>query len=278
MPEAAFSKLVKFMVTTLRTDSQPLLTFLNQNPLKNIVLLKMLAAYPADCQCFYAEQGTDRGVLLLLPTPVVPYDRHIYPSTTYLVLLSTTGLAMTEAILPFIPRNCQLICKLMDAHDQIALRQVFHLQRTMAFVSYTAAPGSEFTADAEVSVATQPDEACWAIYGSQGHERASIEPLFALQEAIAFACYADATPLSACFAYRNYGAIWEIGSVYTAENARRQGYARRLVQTALHVLLAQQRIPRYQVHEQNAPSLALAEALGLDRFLTMEHFLAEAKR
>ncbi|MFN8486670.1 MAG: GNAT family N-acetyltransferase [Caldilineaceae bacterium] len=277
MPEATFRKLVKFMVTTLPAHAQPLFAFLNQNPLKNIVLLKMLAAYSADCQCFYTEQGTGKGVLLLLPTPVVPYDRHTYPSTQYLVLLSTTGPAMTEALLPFIPHNCKLICKLMDAHDQTVLRQVFQLQRTTAFISYTAANGSQFTADAEVCVSTQPDDACWAIYGSQGHERASMQPLFAMQQAIAFACYAGATPLSVCFAYQNYAAIWEIGSVYTVENARRQGYARRIVQTALHVLLAQQRIPRYQVHEQNAPSLALAEALSLHRFLTMEHFLAEAK-
>ncbi len=278
MPEAAFSKLVKSMVTILPVDSQPLLTFLNQNPLKNIVLLKMLTAYPADCQCFYTEQGDDKGVLLLLPTPVFPYDRHTYPSTAYVVLLSTTGPAMTEALLPFIPRNQKLVCKLMDRHDQTVLRQAFHLQRTTAFVSYTAARGSQFTADADVTISMQPDDACWAIYGSQGHERASMEPLFAAQQALAFTCYAGATPLSVCFTYRNYGSIWEIGSVYTAESARRQGYARRIVQTALHVLLAQQRIPRYQVHEQNAPSLALAEALGLYRFLTIEHFLAEAKR
>lgn len=263
-------------MTNSTMDMQQILTFLNQNPLKNIVLLKMLAAYPTASRCYFMEQGKDQGVLVLLPTPVVPFDRHTYPSTAYVVLLSTTGPTMTEALLPFIPRDCNLVFKLMDAHDQAVLRQVFSLQRVTAFLSYTAAAGSQFLADAAVRVSVTPDEACLAIYARQGHERESVQHLFRTQQAIAFACYADATPVSTCFVYRNYETIWEIGGVYTAENARRQGYARRIVQTALHALLAQQRIPRYQVHEQNRPSIAVAETLGLYRFLTIEHFLSEA--
>ena len=47
------------------------------------------------------------------------------------------------------------------------------------------------------------------------------------------------------------------------------------VETALHALVRRGDVPRYQVHELNQPSIRLAEALGLERFATIEHWLAE---
>ncbi|MCA9930423.1 MAG: GNAT family N-acetyltransferase [Anaerolineales bacterium] len=37
-------------------------------------------------------------------------------------------------------------------------------------------------------------------------------------------------------AYQNYGRIWEIGMLYMAPQARRKGYARKIVETALNLL------------------------------------------
>lgn len=256
-------------------DVQRSIAFLNQNPLKNIVLLKMLQAYGSVSQCHYVEQATTAGVLLLLPTQAFAFDRYTYPSTEYVVLLSTTGAAATEQLLPFIPTTCNLVFKLIDQHDQQVLDQTFKLSRVTAYLSYTAPANGEFPIADDVHVSTSLDAACLAIYVAQGHAAADVQQFFATQQAIAFTCYADATPLATCFAYRNFGDIWEIGGLYTAEPARRLGYAKRIVQTALHVLQGQQRTPRYQVHEQNSPSIALAEALGLYRFLTVEHFLYE---
>ncbi|HEU5100344.1 MAG TPA: hypothetical protein VFU22_15055 [Roseiflexaceae bacterium] len=36
--------------------------------------------------------------------------------------------------------------------------------------------------------------------------------------------------------------------------------------------------PRYQVYEQNRPSIRLAEAIGLEPFVTVEHWLSESPR
>lgn len=47
-----------------------------------------------------------------------------------------------------------------------------------------------------------------------------------------------------------------------------------LVECALHTLALRQYIPRYQVHEHNQASIQLAEAIGMRRFVTMEHWLA----
>ena len=46
-----------------------------------------------------------------------------------------------------------------------------------------------------------------------------------------------------------------------------------LVECALHTLALRQYIPRYQVHEHNQTSIQLAEAIGLRRFVTIEHWL-----
>ena len=56
--------------------------------------------------------------------------------------------------------------------------------------------------------------------------------------------------------------------------ARRKGYARLLVECALHTLALRQCIPRYQVHEDNHASIRLAETIGLRWFVTMEHWSA----
>ena len=59
--------------------------------------------------------------------------------------------------------------------------------------------------------------------------------------------------------------------------ARRQGYARRVVQSAVHSLLQLELQPRYQVHEANGPSIALAEQIGLNRFVTVAHWRYEPR-
>ena len=82
------------------------------------------------------------------------------------------------------------------------------------------------------------------------------------------------TPVAACFAYPNYGNVCEIAGVYTIPSERRNGYARQLVETALHALAHRPYIPRYQVQEDNHASIGLAESIGLRRFVTMEHWLA----
>ena len=80
--------------------------------------------------------------------------------------------------------------------------------------------------------------------------------------------------VATCFAYPNFSSVYEIGGVYTIPSERRKGYARLLVETALHRLALRQCIPRYQAHEDNYGSIKLAEALGLQHFVTMEHWLA----
>ena len=71
----------------------------------------------------------------------------------------------------------------------------------------------------------------------------------------------------------DYWHIHEIGGLHTLPQARRQGLARRLVETALATLAAAGEMPRYQVDEANHASIALAQAIGLVPAVTAEHWL-----
>jgi len=54
---------------------------------------------------------------------------------------------------------------------------------------------------------------------------------------------------------------------------RGRGHASRVVRTALAELARRRLTPRYQVDRNNTPSIRLAESVGLQRFLTITHFL-----
>ncbi len=258
----------------MQTDKQQILPWLEQDIFKNIVLLKMLHTYPEGIQCYCTGDQQTTGVLLLLPTQSFYFDAQTYPQTRFVVLLSTRDATATQELLPHIPTDCNLVFKLMAEHDQTVLAQHFPLQPTMAFISFTAPPGQHFSPVRDVAVTAQPDAACLEIYEQQGHSRDSIAQLFANSSAFACALYLADRPVATCFAYQNYGPVWEIGGVYTDPVVRRQGYGVRVVTAALHMLQKEQRIARYNVHEQNLPSVRLAQTLGLTPFVTVQHFLA----
>ena len=247
--------------------------FMSRDVLRNIVPLKMLAAYGDAIRCHWHEGPDGEGALLLLPTRVSHFDRGQYPETEYCVLLSTTGPAVTRALLAHVPRGRPLIFKLVDDAARAAVAEVFALRRATAFQSFTTAPGAAFTASPLVDVAAAADDGCCELFAAQGHARDEIEGYFAAGRALAFAVREGGTAVAACLTYENFGAVHEVGAVYTRPEARRRGLARALVETALAALAARRRIPRYQVLEDNRASIALAESLGLRRFATIEHWL-----
>jgi GNAT superfamily N-acetyltransferase len=238
----------------------------------------MLTAYPDAIQVQYHEDGAESGVLLLLPTQVSPFDRQTYPSTTYVALLSVTHPQIAQSLLAHIPVGCALVFKLIDAGDREAVEQRFRLTRATAYISYTAAAGSRFTPSDTVVIAERVDERCFELYTAQGYTRDEVQSFFSAGHALSFAFYRDDAPVAACFAYRNFERVYEIGGVYTLPDQRRLGHARKLVEAALHMLLRRGHVPRYQVHELNQPSIRLAEAIGLERFVTIEHWLSEKQQ
>lgn len=247
--------------------------FLERDLLKNIVPLKMLHAYSPALTCHYAERGAEAGVLVMLPPTVFSYDAEDYPDADWIVLLSTTGPAAAEALLDLVPPSKALVFKLFDPADREIVARRFPLRRVTGFVSYTNLPGSIWPPIAGVAVSERLDERSLAIFIARGHDRADVQRRFEAGQAVSFTITRAEEIAAVCYIYQNFGPVWEIAGVYVAPEARRDGLGRRIVAAALHTLTDRGLTPRYHVNEDNAPSVGLAEALGLVPFVTIEHFV-----
>ena len=256
----------------LTTEQQATISFLKQEPLRNIVPLKMLTAYPAVIETHYTETSTDAAALLLFPTSAFAYDRATYPDLDLVVLLAATTPSAATTLLPHIPPEKKLIFKLMDGTVRDLLAEHFALQRVTAFLSYTATTLDRFTPHADVVVADQVDERLYPYFAEQGHDQDELARYFGNGQGRSFTLYKEGEPVAACFTYENFENVHEIGGVFTLPSARRKGYAQKVVEMAVHSLLTRGCLPRYQVHEVNHPSIALAERIGLTRFVAVEHW------
>ena len=250
----------------------PTVDALERDALRHIVLLKHLEAFPDHTRAHRVTSDLGEATLVLLETTASAYDRRAYPGATHAALISSDHQSLTEALLPFVPRGTGVVFKLSSDADRDAVAGHFGLERVTSVLSFTAK--SSFAPDAGVRLTREPAPAVFELFAAQHHARDWLEPL--LRSDRAFACVLeadDAPPLAVCFAFQNYGRVWEIGGVFTPPAARGRGFASRVVRTALAELEARHLIPRYQVQEDNVPSVRLAEAIGLERFLTITHFL-----
>ncbi len=250
-----------------------ILAYLNRNTLQHIVHLKMLAAYAPQIEAHYFAGGSARGVLLLLPTAASAYDAAAYPKTQYVVLIAADTPAITAQMPAYIPTTGNLIFKFTAAQDRAVLEKSRPLRRVTSFLSYTCAGPARFCQSKQVVISHQLEEKLLPLYQQSGYEAAEIAGYFKTGPAFSLAVYEQHQPVSVGLAYQNYGRVWEIGLLYTVSPARRKGYARQIVETALSVLLANGCTPRYQMAETNLASKELAERVGLTRFLTTEHYL-----
>lgn len=246
-----------------------ILAFLKSDPMKYVVHLKMLDAY-AEVMTWFGESV---GTVLLLPTTAHPYDAQTYPDSDWIVFLAASDAGTAGRLARRLPRDKRLVFKLVDELSKQAVLKTFPVRRVTAFVSYTLREAA-FPLDSQVTVSAELDPRLLPCYQSNGYTRPELERSFS-QGSLSFSLFSEdtETPLSTCFVFKNYGPIWEIGGVYTDPAYRRQGLARRVVASAAHELISTERIPRYQVKETNLASLAVAEALGMQRFVTTEHFI-----
>lgn len=76
--------------------------------------------------------------------------------------------------------------------------------------------------------------------------------------------------------FPNTPEIHEIGSLHVHGAARRAGHARALLASALDDLRRRQLTARYVVDATNAPSIALAQACGLQERLRLSHWVVPA--
>jgi len=250
---------------------------LARDPLRHIVLLKQLLAYPEHVAIHRVLGIEGAAILVSLETSASPYDRQTYPKASVAAFISSDHPALTASLLSHVPRDVGIVFKLSSEADLAPVEQRFPVTRRTAFVSFTSPDTSAdgFEADPGVHVTSVPGDAAYKLFETQGHERAWLESL--LRDGKAFACVLerDGEILSACVAFENYGPVWEVGSVVTASSQRRKGLGTRVVRTALAELGRRGLAPRYQVEEHNKASIHLARSVGLAPFVTITHYAHE---
>ena len=243
---------------------------LARDPLRNIVLLKQLLAFPEHVEVHRASGAGGAATLVSLQTSASPYDREAYPAASVAAFITSDRPALTASLMPHVPRGVGVVFKLDREADVPAIEAHFPLARRTAFVSFTSANGAD--RNAGVDVTTDPDDTAFELFTTQGHDRAWLEPLLSSGKAFACVLRSGGATRSACIAYENYGPVWEVGGVVTAPSHRRQGLGARVVGTALAELARRKLAPRYQVEEGNAASIQLARSVGLAPFLTITHY------
>ncbi len=247
--------------------------WLQTDPLRHLVHLKYLHLY-ADLEV-YAEP---QGVLLMHMPTLTSWDRRQYPNARQILLPTaadeTTALELRAYAVQRFPPGAGLALKFCDRVTQQVFAEAYPMRSVRTLISYTAPSGSTFPQSDKVAITSTPDEMLIALLQMNGYARDGIDQAFA-DGAQAVSISMEGEPVCGCFIYRNFENIWEIGGVRTLEHAQRRGLARLVVETALHTLQKQGRIPRYQVDSKNAPSIHLAESIGLVKCLEFEHYLSE---
>ena len=243
---------------------------LAREPLRHIVLLKHLLAYPEHVKVHRVSGTAGAATLVVLDTAVSAYDRQAYPEAAAAVIITSDHPDLTALLMPHVPRGIGVVFKLASEADLTPIRAYFPVKRRTAFVSFTSVDATE--PDAGVRLTSAPGSAAFRLFAEQGHSRTWLEPL--LRDGKAFACVLEREDeaLSACFAFENFGPVWEVGGVVTAAGQRRAGLGARVVRTALAALGRRGLAPRYQVEEHNTASIALARSVGLAPFLTITHY------
>ncbi len=202
---------------------------------------------------------------------VSAYDLETYPSANWVALISSGHRSLTDHLFDFVPKDVGMVFKLAADADREVMAARYRTEGAACFLSYTC--NLRFCRDKRVCVTRAPDEAALDMFEGQGHARAWLQPLLSSDRAFDCIVQVNGRTNSVCFAFENYGRVWEVGGVFTPINSRGRGLARRTVQTALAVLRERGLIPRYQVSADNKASIALANGIGLQRFLRLTHHL-----
>ncbi len=261
---------------TVITDPNIVAAKLELDALRNIVLLKHLRAYPAHTQASLIDTVDGSAALVILDTRISTYDQTAYPEAAYAALISSNQPALTAQLLTRLPREGRIVFKLGSDADAPVVMQHCKAERVTSFISFTSTAPPDDTGNAVVS--DTASEAIYGLYSQQGHSRSWLEPLLADGRAFTCALTIDGELAAVCLAYENYGRIWEVGGVVTPPAYRKKGHGSNVVRTALAELHRRALVPRYQVSEDNAASIALAKAAGLTQFLTITHYLSVGQR
>jgi ribosomal protein S18 acetylase RimI-like enzyme len=210
----------------------------------------------------------------VLPTNAFEYDRKTYRDQDFVVLLDGTS-AEAKARLLGILSAARLVMKISDPGIKARLEAERGARRIRGFVSFTIT-NDAFVSEPDESIVESVllDEEAALFFKANGFESGELAQYFS-DGARWFGVRLGSELVAACFCFRNFGRVFEIGGVFTKPEFRRRGFGRRVVAAALRRIFADKNLPRYQVRDDNVASIGLAEAAGLRRFLHMEHLFLD---
>lgn len=251
--------------------------YLEQDPLTNVTLLKMIEAYQGQIKSFLVETKAHWGVLLLLPIEAYPYDQQAYPDADYVAFIANSSDEMFAELLRHIPVQAKLVFKLQQARYAQQVEEFYTLERVRSFTSYSAPHEAAFGYADDVVMHDVLEAKLAPLWLKNGYEQAAIEQYFQ-RGAFSFSIFQGEQPVCTCLAFHNYGEIWEVGTLYTLEEWRGHGFAKKVVNAALHAITTRKFTPRYHVLESNTASIHVAEAVGLRPVMQLNHFVATSKK
>jgi hypothetical protein len=247
------------------------LALLETDVSQNIATLKYLAQYREHAAVSTAGDRSGWAVLSSFPTAILSYDRAVYPQAKIAVFVNGTDKELIYELLNKLPLN-HYVFRFNAPLDVAPLESCYTITRGYIYNSYTGDTLPPNPPPVTVPAQSELTEEAIQLFGLNNHDREDLVKHFQ-HGARWFGYIEDNRIKSLCFTYDDYGDYREIAGVRTVDGERRKGYARIVVYSALKYLLDNHLKPRYVTEEANTNSNALAQNLGMKRFLKLEHFL-----
>jgi GNAT superfamily N-acetyltransferase len=265
----------------IQNETAQAIAYFSQEPLRHLVHLKYLAHHPGKFDARYLDLENEGSQAALLNGSVntTAWDQGQYPDLELLLLPSATDEAAAQHLLErvradFSVSTTPTLFKFCDPYCKLVFTTAFPLHPARKYISFTTRDDARiYQSHPEVAVGSILDDARVALYQQNGYTLDELQTMFD-QGALTFGLYEGNDLVSTCLAYRNFEEVWEIGGIRTVDSARRKGYAHKVVETALHELNLRGLVPRYHVENINTASIALAQSLGLQECVHIEHYVS----
>jgi GNAT superfamily N-acetyltransferase len=248
---------------------------LEQDPLRNLVTLKMLTCYLDFMDFKVLREGDDWAVLGLLEVRASAWDRKTYPSCKYAAFVNGNDPARMVQLLNGLPKENIVVKTADDVVREWVIER--GSSKAMSLHSFTSEkrPAAEVPSKG-IAPSGALNAAARKMFRANGYADDELEQYFRTG-AKWFGIECDGRLASACFVFENYKRVWEIAGVYTHPDYRRRRLAMRAVDSALVYLAQCGLLPRYQARSDNDASLNLARSAGLIEFLRMDHYVVEMR-
>ena len=249
--------------------------YLRKDVLTNVSPLKMVVSYPDGVRCLRVRNEEAEGVCVLLDPNASYYDNLRYGDKETIVFLSIANESAGEELVGSLPVKHNAAFKLNNDISKKVVSRYFKLDRQRAISFYTC-DEITYEEDPNVKVSAEWDKQITDLI--KEHEYPDNEIRDWLKAGAFFVSYWVGDVVAcACICYPNCQEVWEVGALFTLDEYRRKGLARKVVAQGISELFKQNRKIRYSVREENIKSAQLAESLGLKKFQVLEHFIGERK-